>query len=102
MLCFVGLRLEDSVTPWAGQILILPFILLYFITPYLGLAAALCATYYLAIRVVALSSHVGGWIGFTMASVIAIASVGITIVFYKWQLGPAAQARREHPSATKR
>jgi len=95
----VGLRPAKPMKPWAQQIFVTPFFLLYLILPYFGITAAVCAASYAATLVAALGAHVGGWMGFAAVGLTAVISGATTVAFYRWRARLATKGRGESGSA---
>jgi cobalamin synthase len=91
----VGLRLAQPMKPWAQEVLMAPFLLLYFILPLAGWVAAVSVTIYAATYLAAFADRLGGWTGFAAVSISAVISASAILAFYKWWSRLAARQCRE-------
>ena len=80
----LGLRFAEALHPSVREILFLPFVLLYFLLPFFGVAAAVLATSYAAAALAEFAGHLGGLFGLATLCATAVFSVSVIVASFKW------------------
>lgn len=89
--CDAGFRLTETAPPPIRSVFFLPFGVLYFLLPILGVCTAVLVTSYSAMSLAAFTGRFGGLVGFAASCLAAVLSVFAIVVLGKFWARRAAQ-----------